>query len=356
MRIRGLIWAITLLGASYAHGLSLSEGVDAPTLSWSSGGQGSWTGQTGITHDGTDAIQSAAIPDNADSWVQTQLTGPGVLTFWWKVSCDLGGDFLQCYVGFDLQDSISGEVSWVRKTVVIPPGIHTVRWRYTKDLTGTGALDSAWLDQVSYVRTISLPDSLDVPWTTVTDGGQVGWFGQTNVTHQGSDAAQSGSVGNSQVSWMELTVNGPLTLSFWWKVSSEENFDFLEFYMGGILKKQVSGEMDWTEETFEIPEGSHTLRWQYNKDLSDSSGQDKAWVDALGIPEPLQLKGEILPDRAFLLKLTGVEAGKIYQVECSSNFNTWVPLSQFTGTVSEVWTLDVSAIGVPKRFYRAVTQ
>ena len=44
------------------------------------------------------------------------------------------------------------------------------------------------------------------------------------------DAARSGSLLDGQVAWLQTTVTGPGTLSFWWNVSSEEGADPFELY------------------------------------------------------------------------------------------------------------------------------
>ena len=48
------------------------------------------------------------------------------------------------------------------------------------------------------------------------------------------DAAQSGAIGDNQSSSLETTVTGPAMLSFWWKVDSEANFDFLKVTVDGV--------------------------------------------------------------------------------------------------------------------------
>src|SRR5206468_3437980 len=108
----------------------------------------------------------------------------------------------------------------------------------------------------------------------------VGWFGQTNVTHDGVDAAQSGAIGDSQQSWVETTVAGPGTLNFWWKISSEFGYDFLSFLINGVEQSgKVSGEVDWQQKTVDLPPRNQTLRWQYSKDSNGAVGQDVAWLD-----------------------------------------------------------------------------
>ncbi|HOF50008.1 MAG TPA: CARDB domain-containing protein, partial [Verrucomicrobiota bacterium] len=124
-----------------------------------------------------------------------------------------------------------------------------------------------------------LAEALDKTDWTFTTGGSANWFGENTTYYNGGDAAQSGDIGNSQESWMQTTVTGPGTVSFWWKVSSEGNYDYLEFYIGTARQDRISGSVDWQQKSFSVPVGSQTLKWRFMKDGSVSSGSDCGWVD-----------------------------------------------------------------------------
>ncbi len=127
---------------------------------------------------------------------------------------------------------------------------------------------------------ISLGDAVDAPHLTWTTGGNANWFGQSATTHDGVDAAQSGPITHNQRTWMETTVTGPGTLTYWWKVSSESDYDFLEFYINGSSQSWwISGNTDWEQKSHTLSTGTNTLRWLYVKDGSVSSGSDCGWVD-----------------------------------------------------------------------------
>lgn len=112
-------------------------------------------------------------------------------------------------------------------------------------------------------------------------GGNADWFGQSQVVYMGSTAAASGFVTHNQSSWVETTVMGPGDLSFFWKVSSEQNWDYLNFSVNGTKISGISGEVDWTQIFHTIPEGDHTVRWSYDKDESVNDGADRGWLDAV---------------------------------------------------------------------------
>lgn len=143
----------------------------------------------------------------------------------------------------------------------------------------------------------ALGEAVDAPALVWTTGGSATWFSQGSETHDGVDAAQSGAIGDSQETWIETTVNGPGTVSFWWNVSCQEIFferasrgdvgaagafaigDYLDFIMNGNVERSIYGEWGWDQETFKLPPGLHTLRWRYSKDPSGSEGADAGWVD-----------------------------------------------------------------------------
>ena len=118
-------------------------------------------------------------------------------------------------------------------------------------------------------------DATNLIWTSSVPP----WVGQTIVTHDGTGAAESGAVGDGLGTWMQTTVIGPGTISFWWKVSSETNKDFLRFSVGGSEKARISGEVDWQLKTITVSSGKQALRWTYTKNGSRTNGQDRGWVD-----------------------------------------------------------------------------
>jgi len=125
-----------------------------------------------------------------------------------------------------------------------------------------------------------LSEALDTS-LSFTTGGSAGWFSQTTTIYYDGDAVQSGDISHNRESWMQTTVSGKGTVKFYWKVSSEDDFDFLEFYIDGVLQEKISGLEDyWVQKTYTIStSGSHTLEWRYMKDGVTSFGDDCGWVD-----------------------------------------------------------------------------
>ncbi len=91
---------------------------------------------------------------------------------------------------------------------------------------------------------------------------------------------------DDQVSKLFITLDttGYDKFSFAAKISSEEDYDFAYFAIDGIKQgKPWSGELDWQEFVYDVPEGIHTFTWAYSKDFSISEGSDCVWVDAVKV-------------------------------------------------------------------------
>src|SRR6185436_7426599 len=144
---------------------------------------------------------------------------------------------------------------------------------------GTATSAVAVVTVFTNANPVSLPEALDttnLAWITTNASP---WIGQYILSHDGSDAARSGSISNSATTSLQTTVNGPGILSFWWKVSSETNADYLILSFNSSEQARISGEVDWALRTFNVPAGSQLLRWTYSKNGSGSAGQDRAWID-----------------------------------------------------------------------------
>jgi hypothetical protein len=129
------------------------------------------------------------------------------------------------------------------------------------------------------VVTIPLGEALDatnLPWTS---SGSALWFGQPDDSVDGLGAARSGAIGNSQETILQTSITGPGQLSWWWKVTSEPVFDFLQMRLGSVVQAAISGEVGWEQRTMRIPSGAQTVQWRYAKDVSFSEGQDAACLD-----------------------------------------------------------------------------
>ena len=115
-----------------------------------------------------------------------------------------------------------------------------------------------------------------------TESGTGDWWLATGVDddyyYEADSAQATGTEGEEAC--LQAIVDSPNseTLKFYWKVSSEANYDYLQFYIDGTLKDQISGEVAWTQKSYAVSSGIHILKWRFIKNSSGSSGNDYTWA------------------------------------------------------------------------------
>lgn len=117
--------------------------------------------------------------------------------------------------------------------------------------------------------------------------GDLPWEINTQYPYEGFYDVISGPIGNNSTTefYIQYEVMSPDSISFYKKVSSEPDFDFLQFYIDNQLQEEWSGTSEsWTRESYAVSPGTHKFRWVYSKDFSTVSGADKAWIDYIELP------------------------------------------------------------------------
>jgi hypothetical protein len=109
-----------------------------------------------------------------------------------------------------------------------------------------------------------------------------------------TDSASDGLFTRSQLQFSGDFAGG--NIRFAYRVSSEEGYDCLRFFIDGAAQNfastcefnhggiGASGAVDWTFVDLPIGPGVHTLTWSYEKDFSDFQGEDTAWIDNVFLP------------------------------------------------------------------------
>ncbi|MBF0292065.1 MAG: VCBS repeat-containing protein [Nitrospinae bacterium] len=145
----------------------------------------------------------------------------------------------------------------------------------------TGVVTAACSVSFTFSVGPGLGDAVDNPTLSWSSSGNAQWLVENTIYNSGGSAAQSGDISNSQTSAIQTTVTGPGSLSFYWKVSSEIDYDWLEFAIDGTVQTRMSGTSSWLKKSYSISAGSHTLSWTYTKDTTSSSGSDAGWLDTV---------------------------------------------------------------------------
>jgi hypothetical protein len=260
----------------------LNEALDTEGFDLVAYGAGGWNLQSAMTVDGEDALESGLTEDNDESILEAALDGPCVLSFQWQVSSEEGFDTLTVTVDGSIFDLISGQQSWAEYEIPLPSGTHTVRWVFSRDPAEGDGANKGWLDQLQCRKVdAEYSEAVEFGETTWDIGGQAVWASQDSITKDGEDALRSGVLFDGELSIMSIEVEGPGTLSYWWKVSSEENADFLDLIVNDVIRASITGETDWTEVQYSVGPGVHVIDWAYTKDFDTSEGLDAGFVDTI---------------------------------------------------------------------------
>lgn len=224
------------------------------------------------------AFSGNAGVNNSTSEISTSANINSGLTFRFNYKFDGGaGDKFQFVVDGNVVLEVSTASDWTQYDYLIEEsGDHTFAFRYVKDGSGAAGSDCAWVKEVNLLYT--LESALNVP------GGEL------NFTSTGSypwavldDYAKSSNEGvNSSTSAisLSLTMSAGETLTFRYKVSSEQNYDKFIFTANNTQVFSKSGSLAWEEYTYTAAtSGTYNFEWKYTKDGSVNRNDDCAYLD-----------------------------------------------------------------------------
>ena len=185
-----------------------------------------------------------------------------------------------------------------------------------------------------------------VPFDNFTTSGAGGDWSVTSGAGEfntGSFGAGSGSGVDSSQSVFELTVSIPVggsAYSFDYRVDSENNYDWLEFFIdadgtGNDYIDRWSGTVPWANHAGTLTAGVHTLSWVYDKDVNTPGGLDRAFVDNVVIASIAEITDVFRIDdgnqaNGYVLTSDATGVATWQPSPISSTDNDWV----FTGTTT----------------------
>ncbi|NBB79345.1 MAG: hypothetical protein GVY36_07865 [Verrucomicrobia bacterium] len=148
------------------------------------------------------------------------------------------------------------------------------------------------------IEGIELEEALDtVLFTTPIDfsffnsgvpDGLPNWFGQSLVTSDGEDAAQSPPIRGGERATLvnENSTDSAVRVTFSWKAETSTAENFLFFGLNGVEVNspvsRISGSTDWTEVSFVVP-GNAQMTWTYVEGVNTEN--DAVYVDAISVTE-----------------------------------------------------------------------
>jgi hypothetical protein len=308
--------SVTSAVASLTVLVSLGQVVNAPGLVWSTSGDAAWTSESSVSCDGVDAAQSGFLTDNQSGSVQTAVTGPGHLSFWWKVSSEEWFDYLTFCIDGLTQAAISGEVGWEQRAFTVGSGDHTLKWTYAKDVNMSAGADMAWLDQVTFIT--------NPPVITL------------------QPISQKGTMGTTIMLGAEATGAPPITYQ-WWKDGTN---------LGGS-----------TSTSHVIANATRRDSGVYQVVASNPGGDTPSSNAMLVIRSPQKLGAPLrLPGGTLAITSDDADGGRLlpgdlagFQALVSTNLLNWETLTNgFTLTNGLLLLRDADSTSSPTRFYRII--
>jgi len=265
-----LWWYSDGFQTSYDRLVSKATGTSAGAHWWMLSGSGTQL-RVRLKLDGTTTTQTSDTGYMAETaWIYTSMVYDGSNIIYYKNGASFGAS-----------DSASGDVSVD----------NTVQAWAAANPTGADNPFDGLIDEVRITNDARTAAEIKFEYYNMSESDQeLSWGSEENDEGGGGDAAMSTYIEDEESSQMATTVYGEGTVTFYWKVSSEEGYDYLEFYIDGVRQDRISGEVDWHQRQYDITgSGSHYLFWQYIKDGSSEEGDDCGYVDYLqwtGATEP----------------------------------------------------------------------
>jgi len=155
--VSGNRWGVDFVGGEAAAGVTSDnsredfETADFSKFPWINSGDGNW----GITflerYAGTYGAETGKINDNESATLQVSVEcASGDITFYRKVSSELGCDYLKFYIDGIEMVKWSGMEDWDAVTFPVAAGTRTFEWTYSKDSSIARGSDTVWIDEIVF--------------------------------------------------------------------------------------------------------------------------------------------------------------------------------------------------------------
>jgi len=119
---------------------------------WIRLGEYPWTITTSSAFENTHSAKSGPIPDKTEAILAIYVNIPvrDTISFWSRVSSEPIYDKMIFRIDSLTNMEISGDTPWALRKAILKPGVHYIEWVYKKDVSLSGGLDAAWIDQISF--------------------------------------------------------------------------------------------------------------------------------------------------------------------------------------------------------------
>ena len=266
---RTAVWFIAAARDHAAVESGLADALDADGLVFECGGEAQWFSVDDENAVDGSCARSGAIADSESSWTETEVAGPGTVSFRWKVSSQPRLDTLSFWVDGVRKCFIAGEKDWADVSVEIAGnGVHALRWTYAKSASGTAGEDCGWLDNVLWTPMLgemTIGTALDAPELDWTTGGAdvIAWSAVASPSWDGVDACAAYADGVGGIARLATRVDGQGTISCRWRLEPGTAFLGIAFMVDGA-DVEICDDETWEYCTLKVSGGGeHNLAWEY---------------------------------------------------------------------------------------------
>ena len=186
--------------------------------------------------------------------------------------------------------STTFEAQWVADgtNLVIPFSVNTPFY----SLSLSGDSEGALLGEGSITVPITAPRSIVLNVAEYTyenalnsgrlswsSGGAASWIPLGEVSYDGQDSVKSGEVTGDDVSTLSTSVNGPGTLSWWWRLDMTDCAG-VDVFVDDAFKASLDYASDWTSAFVDIVgDGEHVVRFEFWNAGTAATMSDCAYLD-----------------------------------------------------------------------------
>jgi hypothetical protein len=221
------------IGGNNYNSATLGVALNATNFTWAVFGDAPWFAETTNSYDNVSAVQSGSLLDSQSSIMQTTVTGPGTLTFYWQCMANDDSFDLEFDIDGQYVDDIYEDTPWTQDPQVgseqgtwpIPPGVHVLSWdANTYYDTGSSPDDAGWVDQIVFTPTYSTPSSTTLANATLVGTNfQFSFYSQvyhTNFVQYSTNLAKtnwlpySTIIGDGTVKTFIAPTNSPAPIFF----------------------------------------------------------------------------------------------------------------------------------------------
>ncbi|HZQ45592.1 MAG TPA: immunoglobulin domain-containing protein [Verrucomicrobiae bacterium] len=290
--------------------LNLGQALNATNLTWTLSGNSSWYPETTLTHDGL-AAQSGPVRAGQVSSLQTTVTGPATVTFWWY---DSTFNPLVFYVNGSFQGQSSRIPGWsLGGPFYLGAGTQNLDWNYI-GFVGQSGSGTAYLDQIS-----------------ITSGG-------TAAAISKSPTSQTVRAGTNVT--LQVNAFGTPPLAYQWQFNSNN--------LAGATGLALT-----------LTNVQSANAGVYNVIVTNAYGVAPSSNATLVVQQPYfgtSPGNSSFTSQGFALQLSGLTGHGIVTIYSSTNMANWTPIFTNPPVTGSLQFLDSNALNVPFQFYRATEQ